>query len=394
MPIRGAVPGSRRRADGGPVLDFSFSPAQDEYREALREFALRELLPRYAEGDQGRYPTDQIQSIIRFADGFWKGREERDLVTAGITAEEVARGDFNCVLPSLGPPYQTEFFADLSEKQRERWLPRLLSGKAMIGLCITEPAAGSDMSRLEVRAERGEGGWRINGVKNSVSFMNAEVFYVFARSEPGSTGWRGISGYLVPRDTPGLRFEEYDDLGCRAVPRGIVRFEDVVVPEDAIVGEPGSAFLRISRFFDVNRAVIALKCIGAAQQSIDETVGWIRERVAFGAPLASHQSVPFALAEAETWLEMARWQAYRVLWLRQRGIPCQREGAMVKWYAPKKAAQAIHKCLLLHGHYGYSSGLPLQQRLRDVIGWQIGDGTAEVMKLILSRDLLDRGRRG
>jgi cyclohexanecarboxyl-CoA dehydrogenase len=290
------------------MLDFSFTPAQEEYRKALREFALRELLPRYAEGDQGRYPSAQIRSIIRFANEFWEGREERDLVTVGITAEEIARGDFNCVLPSLGPPYQTEFFADLSEAQRERWLPTLLSGEAMIGLCITEPAAGSDMSRLEMTAERVEGGWRIDGVKNSVSFMNAEVFYVFARSEPGSSGWRGISGYLVPRDTPGLSFEEYDDLGCRAVPRGIVRFENVVVPDDAMVGETGSAFLRISRFFDVNRAVIALKCVGVAQQSIDETIPWIRERVAFGAPLASHQSVPFALAEAETRLELARWQ--------------------------------------------------------------------------------------
>ena len=371
------------------MLDFAFTPTQDEYRRRLREFALRELLPRYREGDtERRYPKEQIQAIVRFAGDFWKGREgERDLIAVGITAEEVARGDFSCVLPSLGAPYQTEFFADLSPAQRERWLADLLAGEKMIALCITEPAAGSDMSQLEMRGEMRGDRWVLNGVKNSVSYLNADVFYAFARTDATSGGWKGLSAFLVPRETPGLSFERVDDLGCRAIPRGVVRFEDVEVPLDAIVGEPGSAFIRISRFFDVNRAVIGLKCVGAALQTLDETVEHAKGRVAFGAPLSGHQGVSFALAEAATHLELARWQCYRVLWLRQQGIPCQREGAMAKWWAPKVAAEAIHQCLLFHGHRGYSTELPIEQRLRDVIGWQIGDGAAEVMKLIVARSL-------
>jgi cyclohexanecarboxyl-CoA dehydrogenase len=137
----------------------------------------------------------------------------------------------------------------------------------------------------------------------------------------------------------------------------------------------------------VNRAVIALECVGAALQTLDETIAHTRGRVQFGRPLASHQAVAFALAESATLLELARWQAYRVLWMRARGIPCRKEGAMVKWWGPKVAAEAIHKCLLLHGHYGYSKALPIQQRLRDVIGWQIGDGPEELMKLIVAREL-------
>ncbi len=374
------------------MLDFRFTPAQDAYRRQLRELALKELLPHYRRNDEElRYPKEQIQRVIRFGNDYWRGREDEwDLIAVGINAEEVARGDFNCVLPSLGAPYQTQLFADFSEAQRERWLPRLLSGEAMIALGITEPAAGSDMGRLQARAVRRGDGWVIDGVKNSVSFLNAEVFYVFARTDPAASGWQGISAFLVPRDTPGLSFEAVDDLGCRAVPRGVLRLDGVEVPDTARVGEPGSAFLRISRFFDVNRAVIGLKCVGAAQQSIDETVAHARRRVVFGAPMAAHQSVSFALAEAETHLELARWQCYRVLWLRQQGIPCQREGAMAKWWAPRVAAEALHKCLLLHGHYGYSRELPIQQRLRDVIGWQIGDGSEEVMKLIVTRELFAR----
>jgi cyclohexanecarboxyl-CoA dehydrogenase len=371
------------------VLDFRFTPTQEEYRARLREFALSELLPHYQEHDaKQHYPREKIQSIIRFGEEFWKGREsEWDLLVVGITAEEVARGDFNCVLPSLGAPYQSQFFSDLSTAQRERWVPDLLSGDKTVALCITEPGAGSDMARLQARAEPRGDGFVLNGIKDSVSFLNADVFYVFVRTEPEAGGWKGISAFLVPRDTPGLEFENVEDLGCRAVPRGVLRMHDVEVPADAMVGEPGSAFVRISRFFDVNRAVIGLKCVGAALQTLDETVEHARNRVVFGAPLAAHQGVVFPLAEADTFLELARWHCYRVLWLRQQGVECQREGAMAKWWTPKVAADVIHQCLLFHGHQGYSRNLPIEQRLRDVIGWQIGDGSAEVMKLLIVRDL-------
>jgi cyclohexanecarboxyl-CoA dehydrogenase len=371
------------------VLDFRFTPAQEEFRRALRQLALTELLPRYAEGDAGVYPSAQIQRINAFAEDFWRGRErEWDLIACGITAEEVARGDFNCVLPSLGRPYQSQFLGDFSEAQRARWAEELASGREMIALAITEPQAGSDMARLSARAERRGGDWVIDGVKSSVSFLGAGVFYVFARTDPKASGWQGVSAFLVPRDTPGLSFEAYDDLGCRAVPRGVLRLEGVRVPNDAMVGAPGTAFQRISRFFDVNRAIIGLKCIGAALQSVAETVEFTRKREAFGQPLSANQGVTFPLAEGVTLLDHARLGCYRVLWMRQNDIPCRHEGAMVKWWAPKTAAEVIHKCLTLHGHVGYTSRLPIAQRLRDVIGWQIGDGAEEVMKLLVARELM------
>jgi len=370
------------------VLDFSFTPNQEAYREALRHLAREELAPRYAEGDAGQYPHDQIRRINAFAEEFWQGREsEWDLVTCGITAEEVARGDFNCVLPSLGRPYQRQFLSDFSDAQRARWEDELASGREMIALAITEPDAGSDMAKLAARGTRQGKGWVLDGVKNSVSFLDSGVFYVFVRTDPKATGWQGISGFLVPRDTPGLAFEAVDDLGCRAVPRGVLRMQSVAVPADSMVGPPGTAFLRISHFFDVNRAIIGLKCIGAALQSVAETFAYASKREAFGQPLAANQGVSFPLAEGVTMLDHARLGCYRVLWMRQNGIPCRHEGAMVKWWAPKTAVEVIHKCLTLHGHYGYSKQLPIQQRLRDVIGWQIGDGAEEVMKLLIVREL-------
>ena len=140
----------------------------------------------------------------------------------------------------------------------------------------------------------------------------------------------------------------------------------------------------------VNRAFIGLKCLGAAQQTLDETITYVKTREQFGKPISRFQGVAFPLAEAATLIEAARWLCYKILWKRERGEPCTAEGAMVKWWVPKISAEIIHECLLLHGHYGYTQELPIEQRLRDVLGWQIGDGTPQIQKLIISRQLLGR----
>ncbi|MEO2169358.1 MAG: acyl-CoA dehydrogenase [bacterium] len=374
------------------MLDFRFTPEQDEYRTALRKIALEEFLPLYQKGDaESLYPTDQVKRVLSFSREFWKGREEgHDLITVGITAEEVARGDFNAVLMSLGPNYQRHFLSQADPNLLARWLPGLSTGEQAIGLCLTEPGAGSDMAAMKATAERRGDKYVLNGEKNSVSFLHADVFYVFARTDPSARGWRGISAFLIPRDTPGLSTEVWDDLGCRAVPRGTLHLKNVEVSADWMVGPPDGAFVAISKFFDINRAVIGLKCIGAAMQSIEETIAHTRERMVFGAPLAANQAVSFGIAEDVTHLELARWGCYRVLWMRENEVPCQDAGAMVKWYAPKIAADAVHRCLRFHGHYGYSKDLPHQQRLRDIIGWQIGDGSEEVMKLLIARSRFGR----
>ncbi len=377
------------------MLSFAFTAAEDEYRARVRALALRDLAPGYRRRDErGEYPHAEVKAVLALAAEYWRGREaERNLIVSGITAEEVARGDFNVVLPSLGPALLGEFLGTASPALRDRWLPPLLRGEATIGLGLTEAGAGSDMGAIASAGVRRGDVYVLAGEKNSVSFLNADVFYLFVRTEPASTGWRGLSAFLVPRDTPGLSFEAVDDMGCRAVPRGIVRMKDVEVPAASLVGEPGGAFPMIARFFDVNRAIIALKCVGAAQQTVDETVAYTGGRVQFGQPLAAFQGVAFPLAEATTLLDLARWQSYRVLWMRQHGLPCAKEGAMVKWWAPKIAAEVIRECLVLHGHYGYSRALPIEQRLRDVLGWQIGDGAENVMKLIIAREILGKDVR-
>jgi cyclohexanecarboxyl-CoA dehydrogenase len=165
---------------------------------------------------------------------------------------------------------------------------------------------------------------------------------------------------------------------------------DVRIPGDHLLGAAGRGFSQVMQGFDFSRALIGLQCLGCAQQTVDETWTYVTQREAFDRPLSVNQGVAFPLAEAETLLAAARLLCYRTLWLKDTGQPHTAEAAMCKWWAPKVAYDVVGQCLLLHGQYGYRTELPIEQRLRDVLGLQIGDGTAQIMKLIISRQKLGR----
>jgi cyclohexanecarboxyl-CoA dehydrogenase len=377
------------------MLDFSFTPEQELFRRMLREFSLKKLLPSYGRWDKaGEYPAQPIREILALVNPYgtdWrKAAANPDFITAGIIAEEVARGDFNCVLPSLSPFVVNSFLAEASDELKEQWFPGLMTGQHLIGLALTEPDAGSDLAAMRSSAKRDGDEFVLNGEKNSVSFLNADLFYVFARTRPTETGHRGISAFLVPREAEGLGFSAYNDMGCKAIPRGQLFMSDARVPVANMVGAEGNAFKMIMKYLDVNRAFIGLMCLGAAAQTVDETIQYVKEKQAFGMPIGRFQGVAFPLAEAATLLELGQLLCYKILWKRQKEQACSLEGAMAKWWVPKTCAEIIHDCLLLHGHYGYTDEFPIEQRLRDVIGWQIGDGTPQIQKLIISRILLGK----
>lgn len=168
----------------------------------------------------------------------------------------------------------------------------------------------------------------------------------------------------------------------------------MLVPSDYLVGEPGKAYNLMAELFDTNRAFIGLKCIGAAQASVDETCAYAGGRVVMGNPISKYQGISFPLAEAETMLEAARLLCYKVLWMSDNGTRHTKEGAMCKWWVPELTFEIVRKCLTIHGHYGYTNELPFEQRLRDILGWQIGDGTAEVSKLMVARSMFGKAAVG
>jgi cyclohexanecarboxyl-CoA dehydrogenase len=157
-----------------------------------------------------------------------------------------------------------------------------------------------------------------------------------------------------------------------------------------VIGEIGKGYVLAAEFFDTNRAFIGLKCIGAAQASVDETCEYAKKRVVMGRPISRYQAISLPLAEAQTLLEAARCLCYKTLWKADRGERRTTEGAMCKWWIPEITFEIVHKCLLFHGQYGYTEDLPFEQRLRDILGWQIGDGTAEPSKLLIARNMMGK----
>jgi cyclohexanecarboxyl-CoA dehydrogenase len=273
---------------------------------------------------------------------------------------------------------------------KKEWLPPTVRGEAVVALALTEPGVGSDAANLVCRAERDGQDYVITGEKSGITLgMVAQAAIVFARTDPRGKA-RGVTAFLVPLDLPGVARSPLRDLGSRAAGRGVLSFDHVRVPGSHRLGKEGTGFYQVMEGFDYNRVIIALGCLGAAQASLEETMGYVRERRAFGRPLAQFEGVSFPIAEAATHLEAARWLCYRGLWLADQGRPHTKESAMAKWWVPKLSVETIHQCLLLHGHYGYTDELPFEQRLRDVIGLEIGDGTAEVMKIIVARELMGR----
>ena len=313
-------------------------------------------------------------------------------VATGLLIEDIAYGDINVSYVQLLASLMGTIIARNAAPELARaWVPKIVAGEAIVALGLTEPRGGSDAANLALKARLDGDHYVLHGEKASISFGDqADVVVLFARTGDAASGARGVSAFLVPLTLPGVQRTRYDDLGSRLVGRGSLFFDDVRIPADHRIGAEGKGFTQVMQGFDYSRVLIALQCISAAQASIDETWAYVQERKTFGLPLAQYQGVTFPLVEAETLLAAARQLCYHALELRDTGRPHTAEAAMVKWLAPKTAFDAIHQCLLTFGHYGWSTDLPHQQRLRDVMGLEIGDGTAQVMKLIVARERVGR----
>lgn len=392
----GIVPTSVQ-SEAETVLDFSFTDEQEELRRVLRDFAAKELRPRYAEWDRtGTFPWEPWRRLgelgvtgITVSEAY--GGAGLGPVEAGIAAEEIARGDFNCayavVLGGLVGGILEGFG---SEAVRERYLVPMARGRRVVGIAVTEAQAGSDVAEIRTRAEPSAGGVRLYGEKTGISLaMVADAFVVLARS-PAEEGRPRFTAWLVPTESAGVSRQPFDDAGNRPIGRGALFFDGVDLPSEYRLGAEGEGLRLVLGGFDLSRVLIALQCLGAAEASLDETREWVGQRRAFGRALAEFEAVSFRLARHYATLDTLRWYCYRALWLRQAGRPHTVEAAICKWLAPRAAFEAIHDALLLHGQYGYTKDLPFEQRLRDVMGLEIGDGTREVQELIVARHLLGR----
>ena len=378
-------------------MDFAFSQEQNIIAASLREFATKELLPRYTHWDRSaEFPREIWKKMgamgllgLRVPEAF--GGQEFDCVTAGLAIEETARGDFNCCYGILN----SSFAGDLLSKHacdaiNQAWLPPMASGEKVICVCLTEPQGGSDAAAIRTRAVLKGDRYILNGEKSAVTLlMVGDAGIVFAKTDPDA-GAKGVSAFLVPFDSPGITRRPYSDMGSKGIVRGSMFLNDVEVPAQNLIGPVNGAFSRVMQTFDYTRGLIGLMCIGAAQVTLEETIRYTRDRIAFGQPISKNQGVSFPIAKWHARLTMARWHCYRTLWLRDQDLPHSSEAAICKGMVPEICVAAIQDCLVLHGHYGYTQDFMLEQRLRDVMGQIIADGTPQIQKLIIARGLFGR----
>jgi cyclohexanecarboxyl-CoA dehydrogenase len=379
-------------------MDFDFTDDQRAIQDVAQRFAADRLAPGFLARDVGGpLDRDLIQEMgalgliaAEMPEEF--GGSGVDSVTAGLIIEAISHADLNVGYIPLLTGLVGAILVQHGEPATSRAVVSdACAGKTLLALALTEPGGGSDAANLRLKASRTNDGFVLNGEKTSISIADqADAALVFARTGTEAERAHGISAFLVSRDTPGLSTSSFDDLGSRSVGRGSMFFDDVRVDDSSLIGKEGAGFHQVMGGFDYSRALIGLMVLGAARASLDESWDYIQEREAFGKPLAAYQGVTFPLAEAETMIEAARLLCYKTLWLRDQGKPHTSEAAMVKWWAPKLAFDVIHQCLLAHGHSGYSKDMAHQQRLRDVLGLQIGDGTAQIQKMVIARERVGR----
>ncbi|HEY0950060.1 acyl-CoA dehydrogenase family protein [Nocardioides sp.] len=378
-------------------MHYGFDEDEETFRAEVARWAEKVLAPHYQADDKAaefrrQQALDMAQmglTGLRIPEEY--GGQDATAVVAGIAAEEVGRADFNAGYLIINTALISDILVrNCPDEQKSAWLPGIASGDIVPCIMITEPGAGTDAASLSLKATPdGDGAWVLNGEKTSITLgMAADAAVVLART--GGPGARGVSAFWVDLSDPGISRSAFDDLGSRAIGRASIHFDDVRVTRAELIGEEGGGFVSVMQGFDYSRAIIGLLCLGAAQQSLDEALQWSRDRMAFGKPIGSFQGVSFPLAECATYVAGARHVCYEALWRKDTDREHSAEAAMAKFWAPKLAVDVIHQCLLTLGHVGYSTEHKVGQRLRDVIGLEIGDGTAQVSKLVISRNLLGR----
>lgn len=383
---------------GEQKMHFGFNDEQNAIRESVARFSADVLAPGYRERDRaGRIERQTIQQMgeMGFLGGELPSRfggADLDCVTAGIIIEEISKGDFNVGYIPLLTSLNGQIIANYARPElAEEWLGGMIRGEKVACIALTEPHGGSDAASLRLKAERRGDVFVLNGEKTSISMADqSDVIVVFARTGTPEQRASGISAFLVPTATPGITTTRFEDAGQRAIGRGSIFFDNVEVPAANMLGEEGQGFKQVMQGFDYSRALIGLQCLALAQVALDETWQWLQERQAFGQSLSAFQGLTHPLAEYQTYVQAARLQCFQSLWLKDNDLPHNAEAAMNKWWGPKLAFDVIKQCLLAHGHTGYGEDLPMAQRLRDVLGLQIGDGTAQIMKNIIARETLKK----
>ena len=378
-------------------MDFRLSPEQELLRSTVRAFAEAELAPFVREWDaRQHFPLEVVSRLAEL--GLMGVQFPEEYGGAGMSAidyclciEELARVD-----PAVGLSVAAHnglcaahIFMFGSEDQKRRYLVPLARGESIGAWGLTESSAGSDAAATRTTAVPRDGGWIINGAKTFITHGSVGHVMVVMASTDRSMGAKGISAFIVERENPGMRpGRKEDKLGMRASDTTEVVFEDCRVSGEALVGAEGQGFIQALQVLDAGRIGIAALSVGLAQGAFEAARSYALARRQFGQPIAEFQAIRWKLADNATRIEAARLLTYRAAHLKDRGVRTTRESAMAKLYASEIAVKAADDCVQIHGGYGFVKDYPAEKYFRDVKLLTIGEGTSEIQRLVIARQLL------
>jgi butyryl-CoA dehydrogenase len=379
---------------------WGLTESQQMIRDMVRDYAVSTVEPRAAEIDRdGRFPTETFAELAEMGllglpipekyDG-----GDADYLSYAIAIEEIARV---CGSTALGIAAHTSLICLPihmfgNDAQKAKYLPDLASGRKLGAYGLTEPNAGSDSGGTETTAVKDGNEYVLNGTKIFITNANyASTFIATAVTDKNAPGTKGISAFIFEKDTAGFSLGSKDDkMGTRGSDWGTLQFDNMRIPAESLIGEEGMGFKYFMKTLDSGRISIGAMALGIAQGALDKALQYAKEREQFGKPLTQFQAIQFKLADMATEIEAARHLIYNAARLRMAGQPFTKEASMAKLFASEIASRACNEAVQIHGGYGYTKDFPVERYLRDAKLCEIGEGTSEIQRIVISRQLIQQ----
>jgi len=380
-------------------MDFELTEGQRAIQRMVREFAEREVRPAAAEYDErSQFPWELVRKmgplgVLGMVVPEAYGGAGMDTVSYALAMEEIARHDGALALTvaSHNSLCQGHLLIAGSEEQKRKYLPPLARGELMGAWGLTEPGSGSDAAAMRTTAAIQGNHWVLNGSKSFITQGSVAQTYVVLAVTDASRATHGISAFIVERGTPGFRPGRPEHkLGLRASDTAQLFFEDARIPRENLLGELHHGFMDTLKVLDGGRISIAAMAVGLARGALEESLRYAGERRQFGRPIAQFQAIQWKLADMATEIEAARLLTLQAAALKDRGRPSTRASAMAKLFAAEVGMRACAQAVQIHGGYGYLRDFPVERYFRDVKLCEIGEGTSEVQRLVIARQLLGR----
>jgi len=377
-------------------LNFSLNENQKLFQKTIREFCEREIRPIAKKIDQEEYFPEKLykkmgkMGLMGMTVPQEYGGSGIDRVSYMIALEEISRvcGSTGINLEAHNSLGVGHIYEKGTEEQRKKYLPKITNGEGLAGWALTEPNAGSDAAATQTSAILDGDEWVINGTKQFITNGDiSEVVTVMAKTDK-TKGAKGISAFIVEKGTPGFKIGQLEDkLGLRGSHTAELIFEDCRIPKDNLLGEKDLGFIGAMNILDRGRTAIGAMSVGIAQGAFEESLNYAKQRQQFGRPIGKFQAIQWMLADIATEIDAARLLVYRAAYLEDQDQRFTKEASMAKLFASEMAMRTTVKAIQIFGGYGYTTDYPVERFYRDIKLCTIGEGTSEVQRMVIARQL-------